>query len=257
VSVDPNRPSAARIYDYYLGGGHNFAVDRAVAERVLEVVPEIRAIARANRAFLRRAVRYATDRGIRQFLDIGSGIPTAGNVHEIARAADPAARVVYADIDPTAVVHARRLLADDPQTAVIGADLLHAEALLTDPALRSLLDLDEPVCVLLIAVLHFLPDTPDLHAALRCYRDALAPGSLLAVSHATPSLRAEDLARFVDLYTRTGTAMVLRDRDELLTLLEGWSLVEPGLVYGPAWRPDEPVADPAAFATLAAVGELP
>jgi len=251
MSVDPNRPSAARIYDHYLGGDHNFAVDRAVAQRAVELVPELPLIARANRAFLHRAVRYALDRGVRQFLDIGSGIPTAGNVHEITAGAP----VVYCDIDPTAVIHARRLLAGNPHTAVIQADLLQAERVLTDPALRALLDLDQPVCLLMVALLHFLPDTPELRAALRCYHDALAPGSLLVVSHATPSRRADDVERFVDLYARTGTAMVLRDRGELLTLLDGWQLVEPGLVFGPEWRPDEPVEDPSAYATLAAVGE--
>ena len=252
MSVDPNRPSAARIYDHYLGGVHNFAVDRAVAERALELVPELPRIARANRAFLHRAVRYAQDRGIRQFLDLGSGIPTAGNVHELVPAS---AAVVYCDIDPTAVVHARRLLADSNNTTILEADAVHAATILDDPALRSLIDLREPVCLLMVALLHFLPDTPDLRAALRHYHAALAPGSLLVVSHATPSARPEDLERFVDLYTRTGTAMVLRDRGELLTLLDGWQLVEPGLVYSPQWRSGEPVDDPAGYATLAAVAE--
>src|SRR3954467_401154 len=121
MSVDPNRPSAARIYDYYLGGTHNFAVDRAVAERAFALVPAIPRIARANRAFLRRAVRYAAGRGVCQFLDIGSGIPAEGNVHEVARELDGQARVVYVDIDPTAVVHARQILGGDPQTAVVQA----------------------------------------------------------------------------------------------------------------------------------------
>jgi SAM-dependent methyltransferase len=258
MSVDPNRPSAARIYDRYLGGRHNFAVDRAVAQRAVDLVPNIPDIARANRAFLHRAVRYAAGRGVRQFLDIGSGIPTEGNVHEIARADDPGARVVYVDIDPTAVIHARQILGADPLTAVVQADLHDAERILTDPQVRALLDLDQPVCLLLIAMLHFVPDTPELRAALRRYHDTLAPGSLLAVSHATDSARPEEMARLADLYTRTGTSMVVRDAAHLLPLLEGWNLVEPGIVFSPLWRPEPdapPVEDPAAFATLAVVGE--
>ncbi|GAA2379032.1 SAM-dependent methyltransferase [Dactylosporangium salmoneum] len=258
MSVDPNRPSAARIYDRYLGGSHNFAVDRAVAQRAADLVPGIAGIARANRAFLRRAVRYALGRGVRQFLDIGSGIPTEGNVHEIARAHDPQARVVYVDIDPTAVVHARQILGDDPRTAVVQADLHQAGAILADPQVTALLDFDRPICLLLIAMLHFVPDTPELRAALRAYHDALAPGSLLAVSHATASARPEEMARLADLYTRTGTAMVVRNAAELLSMLDGWDPVEPGVVFSPLWRPDPddpPVEGPASFATLAAVGE--
>jgi SAM-dependent methyltransferase len=258
MSVDPNRPSAARIYDRYLGGRHNFAVDRAVAERAIDLVPNLPLIAKANRAFLHRAVRYAASRGVRQFLDIGSGIPTEGNVHEIARAADAQARVVYVDIDPTAVVHARQILGDDPLTTVVQADLHEAERILTDPPVRALLDFDQPVCLLLIAMLHFVPDTPELRSALRHYHGALAPGSLLAVSHATASARPAEVARLAELYTRTGTSMVVRGPEELLDLLSGWDLVDPGLVFSPLWRPEpgaEPVEDPASFATLVAVGQ--
>ncbi|WP_432840529.1 SAM-dependent methyltransferase [Dactylosporangium sp. CA-092794] len=258
MSVDPNRPSAARIYDRYLGGRHNFAVDREVAQRAVDLVPSIPRIARANRGFLRRAVRYAVSRGVRQFLDIGSGIPTEGNVHEIAREADPQARVVYVDIDPTAVVHARQILTGDPRTAVVQADLHEADRILDDPQVRAQLDFDRPVCLLLIAMLHFVPDTPELRAALRRYHDTLAPGSLLAVSHATASARPAEMRRLADLYTRTGTSMVVRDGPELLGLLDGWELVEPGMVFSPQWRPDladPPVEDPASYATLAAVWE--
>jgi hypothetical protein len=258
MSVDPNRPSAARIYDHYLGGTHNFAVDRAVAERAITLVPAIPGIARANRAFLRRAVRYAAGRGVRQFLDIGSGIPAEGNVHEVAREIDAEARVVYVDIDPTAVVHARQILGADPQTTVVQADLHQAAQILGDPQVKTLLDLDRPVCLLLVAMLHFTPETPELRTALRTYHEALAPGSLMVVSHATASARSDEMAELADLYTRTGTPMVVRDRTEIAGLLEGWDLVEPGLVYSPLWRPDpseKPVPDPASYATLAAVAE--
>jgi SAM-dependent methyltransferase len=258
MSVDPNRPSAARIYDHYLGGTHNFAVDRAVAERAIALVPAIPRIARANRAFMRRAVRYAVGRGVRQFLDIGSGIPAEGNVHEVARELDAQARVVYVDIDPTAVVHARQVLGADPQTTVVQADLHQAEQILGDPQVKTLLDLDRPVCLLLVAILHFTPETPELRTALRAYHDALAPGSLLVVSHATTGAGSDEMAELADLYTRTGTSMVVRDRTEVAALLDGWDLVEPGLVHGPLWRPDpseDPVPDPASYATLAAVAE--
>ncbi|GAA3456359.1 SAM-dependent methyltransferase [Dactylosporangium matsuzakiense] len=252
MSVDPNRPSAARIYDCYLGGRHNFAVDRAMAERALALVPEISRIARANRAFLDRAVRYAAGRGIRQFLDIGSGIPTEGNVHEIARSIDPQARVVYVDVDPAAVVHARQILDGDPLTAVVQADLLRAAQILGDPQVKALLDPDEPVCLLLVALLHFVPDTPELREALRTYHDTLVPGSILVVSHATRAV--EGLA---DLYTRTGLSTVPRDEAELAGLIEGWEPVAPGLVRSPLWRPEPggDADDPAGFALLVAVAE--
>ncbi len=260
MSVDPNRPSAARIYDCFLGGIHNFAVDREVAERAVALVPDLPQVARDNRAFLRRAVRLAAARGVRQFIDVGSGIPTEGNVHEAARAADPGARVAYVDIDPTAVIHARQILGDDPQTVVLQADLHQAGRILDDPSVRALIDFDRPVCLLLVAMLHFIPDSTELHAALRRYRDALAPGSLLAVSHGTAGSRVDRLEQLADLYVRTGTPLVLRDRDAILGLFDGWELLEPGLTQLPLWRPDPddpPVGDAAAYAALAGVGVRP
>ncbi|GAA3205079.1 SAM-dependent methyltransferase [Dactylosporangium siamense] len=257
MSVDPNRPSAARIYDYFLGGTHNFAVDREVAERAFTLVPDLPQMARDNRAFLRRAVRLAASRGIRQFIDIGSGIPTEGNVHEAAHAADPDARVVYVDVDPIAVIHSRQILGDDPRTVVLQADLHHVDQILDDPAVRALVDFDRPVCLLLVAMLHFIPDSPELHTALRRYRDALAPGSVLAVSHGTAGSHPDRLEDLANLYVRTGTPLVLRDRAAILGLLDGWELLDPGLVHLPLWHADPgdpPVEDPDAYAVLAAVG---
>jgi SAM-dependent methyltransferase len=256
AGIDPNRPSPARMYDYFLGGTHNFAADRVVADRAVELVPEVRLIARANRAFLGRAVRFAAGRGIRQFLDLGAGIPAADPVHAIARAVRPDARVAYVDREPTAVLHARAILGDDPGTVVLQADLQRGQELLADPALRAVLDLTEPVCVLMVAVLHFLPDGPELTEALRHYHDAVAPGSVLAVTHATAGSRCEQLERFTDLYHRTGTPLVMRDRSGLAALLEGWVPVAPGIVHGPEWHPEPgtaPVPDPASYATLAGV----
>ncbi|BEL07757.1 SAM-dependent methyltransferase [Actinoplanes sichuanensis] len=252
--IDPNRPSAARIYDALLGGTHNFAADRAVASRAAEILPEIPLIARANRDFLHRVVRYATARGIRQFLDLGSGIPTERNVHEVARAEAPDTRVVYVDTDPTAVLYARHMLDDDEQTAIVHGDLLDPATVLATPAVRGLLDPSRPVAVLLIAVLHFVPDGPELDSALHAYRAAAAPGSLLAISHATACGSPELTARIAELYGRSGTPLVLRDADRVAEFFDGWELVEPGLVLGPLWRPDgDPVSDAERFLTLAGV----
>ncbi|GGN99391.1 hypothetical protein GCM10010112_93160 [Actinoplanes lobatus] len=256
--IDPNRPSTARIADAFLGGTHNFASDRAVAARAIELLPDTPAIARANRAFLRRAVRYAAGRGIRQFLDLGAGIPSVCNVHEVAREVAPDARVVYADIDPTAVLYARHQVDGDPAAAAVRADLLRPAALLDEPEVRDLLDLNQPIAVLLSNVLHFLPDGPALDTALAGYREAAAPGSILAISHVTPSDHAELTERFTALYNRTETPLTPRRTGEVERLFTGWRLVEPGLVYCPEWRPDpddEPVSDPARFVTLGGVGE--
>ncbi|GAA4601797.1 SAM-dependent methyltransferase [Actinoplanes octamycinicus] len=258
MGIDPNRPSAARVYDAFLGGRHNFAADRVVATRAVELVPDLPRIARANRAFLHRAVRYALSLGIDQFLDLGSGIPTEGNVHEVAQQIDPAARIAYVDIDPTAVLYAQDLLAGNPHAVVVRGDLRDPETVLAGHPLREVLDLSRPVAVLMVAVLHFTPDSPGLTAALRGYRAAVAPGSLLAISHATSSgTDPHAVERVADLYNRTGTPLALRSREQVAGLFEGWELVEPGLVYGPEWRPDpaEPVVrDPARLLTLAGVG---
>jgi hypothetical protein len=254
--IDPNRPSAARIYDAYLGGTHNFAADRAVADRAVEILPEVPLIARANRDLLRRIVRYAAARGIHQFLDLGSGIPTENNVHQVAREVAPDARVVYVDLDPTAVLYARHLLGDDTQTAIVRGDLRQPAAILAAPEVRDLIDLGRPVAILMIAVLHFMPDGPELDAALHAYREAVVPGSLLAISHITTNGEPEPTARIADLYNRTGTPLVVRDAARTARFFEGWRLVEPGLVPGPRWRPDDgPVSDAERYLTLAGVAE--
>jgi hypothetical protein len=255
-AIDPNRPSPARIYDFWLGGVHHFAADRAVADRAVELLPQLPAICRENRAFLGRAVRYAVGRGVRQFLDLGSGIPAPGDVRETARAIRPGARVGHVDRDPTAVLHAGAVLAGDPDSAVLQNDLLHSAAILADPRLRALIDFTEPVCFLLVAVLHFVPDSAELTAALHDYREVAAPGSILAVTHATAGSDKDSIDRIADLYHRTGTPLVMRDRSRLAALFDGWDLVEPGIVHGPEWRPEPgaaPVPDPASFQTLAGV----
>jgi hypothetical protein len=258
--VDPNRPTAARIYDRFLGGTHNFAADRAVAERAIELVPEIPTIVKANRAFLHRAVRFAIAQGVRQFIDLGSGIPTQGNVHEVAREARPDVTVAYVDMDPTAVIHARSILGSDPQTVALHNDLLNAEPILADPTVRQLIDFAEPVCYLMIAVLHFIPDSAALLDAMRRYREAAAPGSYLVMSHGTGSARPGELNNLAELYSRTDTPLIIRDRVQVEGLFEGWEMVEPGITYISEWRPDPgspKVDDPASYMILAGVGRKP
>jgi len=237
--IDLHRPSAARIYDCYLGGSHNFAVDREVARRIVQLVPEVPRIARANRAFLRRVVEYLVGAGITQFLDIGSGIPTVGNVHEIAQQANPETRIVYVDIDPIAVAHGRRLLAGNDRVGVVQADLRAPAQVLFNPDLDGLLDFGRPVAVLMISTLHFVPDADDPAAAVRRYAEVLAPGSYLAISHvhrvAEPSPRGRSLH---DLYRDAGMPLTPRSEAELLSFFDGFELVEPGLVPLPLWHPD-------------------
>src|SRR3712207_4400993 len=171
AEVDLSRPSAARVYDYYLGGSHNLEIDRRMAREAISLWPELPTIMQANRAFLRRAVRYLAERGITQFLNIGSGIPTVGNVHEAAQQAHAGARVVYVDSDPVAVAHSRAILAGDERTAVVHADLREPETILDDPTVRTTLDLDQPVAVLMVAVLHFVSDEDDPFGAVARTRE--------------------------------------------------------------------------------------
>lgn len=239
--VDPEQPSPARIYDYWLGGSHNFAADREAGRRAAEAMPTLQAAIRANRAFLRRVVRHlATECGIDQFLDLGSGVPTVGNVHEIARQANPDARVVYVDIDQVAVAHARQLLAGDSQTVAILADLRRPDTVLDHPLTRATLDLDRPVAVLMNAVLHFIPDEHDPAGIIRAYLDAVAGGSYLAISHAAPDLdHASEQTAMVDDYNRTTKATFInRGPEELASWLDGLEIQDPGIVTVDRWHPD-------------------
>jgi SAM-dependent methyltransferase len=258
--IDLSRPSAARVYDYYLGGAHNFAVDREMAKQAIAMWPDLPLIMHANRAFLRRAVRYCVAAGVRQFLDLGSGIPTVGNVHEVARAAAADARVVYADSDPVAVTYSRTILGDDSQTTVAQADLRRPDQLLARPEVTSLLDWEQPVAVMMVAVLHFVPDADDPAQIIANYRDALAPGSFLVMSHATHEGQPQRADEHQELYRRTPTPMTMRSRAEVTALFGGFDLVDPGVVYLPLWLPeslDEVDEHPERFTGLAAVGRKP
>jgi SAM-dependent methyltransferase len=243
--IDMSRPSAARMYDYYLGGLHNFAADRELAEQALAAMPDGRLLAQANRAFLRRAVGYLARSGVDQFLDLGSGIPTRGNVHEIAQRVNPAARVAYVDIDPVAVAHARLILTDNPRAVAVQEDLRFPDRVLGHPEVAGLLDLDRPLAVLLFAVLHFVPDSDDPAGLLAALTAPLVPGSHVAISHGTDEGRAtEDLSR---VYRRTATPLTMRGRAEVAALFGDLALVEPGVVWAPLWHPageDEPLDHP-------------
>ncbi|MCX4468918.1 SAM-dependent methyltransferase [Micromonospora sp. NBC_01655] len=234
-----NRPNVARMYDYYLGGCHNFAVDRAAARQVLDIFPDTGVAAQTNRAFLRRAVRYAVEQGVRQFLDIGAGLPTQGNVHEVVQSVAPDSRVVYVDYDEVAVAYARRLLGDAARTVVVRGDLRRPDELLADPDVTAAIDLTRPVAVLLVAVLHFVPDADDPYAAVARLRDATAPGSHLLLSHLTldgaPPLPAQ---RGREVYQQSTAQLVPRTRPEILRFFDGYELVEPGLAWLADWRPD-------------------
>jgi SAM-dependent methyltransferase len=249
---DAAKPAtAARIYDYILGGTHNFPADRAAADMLVQGTPVLPAIARSNRAFLRRAVRFLADAGIRQFLDIGSGIPTAGNVHEVAELV-PDARVMYVDIDPVAVAESLDLLEGNDRATAIRADLRDAQAILDHPELKRLIDFDQPVALLLVSMLHFVDD--DAYAAVGRLIAALGPGSYLAISHGT--IPDETLAGDIDgaraVYrANTATPLITRSRDEIARFFTGLDLVEPGLVWVPLWRPAPD--DPTDFADKAMV----
>jgi len=241
TAADIERPSPARIYDYWLGGSNNFAADREVAERAVAAMPTLRAAIWANRAFLRRAVRHLVNEyGITQFLDLGSGVPTVGNVHEIAQRADESCRVIYVDIDPVAVAHGHSLLAGNAQAAVINADLRRPESVLEHPQVGELLDLDKPVAVLMIAVLHFIPDTEHPDKIVHAYRDAIVPGSYLALSHAAPDLvhPTEQNAMIDDYRRSTRVPFIHRTPEELEAWLDGFTVQPPGVVQVNEWRPD-------------------
>jgi SAM-dependent methyltransferase len=241
--IDLERPNAARMYDYALGGSHNFAVDRAMVEKVEAMMPGSSLIAHANRGFLRRAVRYCLDAGVRQFLDVGSGIPTVGSVHEVARQFAPETRVIYVDNDPIAVAHGQAILRDNPNTGAIHGDVRRAAEILADPAVTKLIDFDQPVALLLVSLLHFIPDEDDPAGLVRTLSERLAPGSYLVLSHGTPEERPDDADTVGQLYKNTSSPLSLRSRADIQAMFADFELVEPGLTWVSAWRPAPGQAD--------------
>ena len=252
TKINTGVPNPARIYDYFLGGKDNFPADRDVADQVLAIAPVARDVVEDNRAFLRRAVRFlAGEAGVRQFIDLGSGLPTQGNVHEIAQEVAPDARVVYVDNDAMVVTHSRALLAGD-NTVAIEADLREPEAVVGHPEVRELIDFDQPIGLLLMAILHFIPDDEDPYGIVARFRDGLPAGSYLAVSHGTrdipvrPDMSAQEMAEMgtkaEGLYQLTTGSLVTRTRTEVERFFDGFELLDPGLVEIQLWRPDG--ADP-------------
>ena len=238
--VDLSRASVARVYDYLLGGKEHLEVDRRAANALLNVVPEVAEIAKDNRSFLRRAVQYLVrDAGIRQIIDVGSGLPSAGNVHEVAHAIDPGVRIAYVDNDPVVLAHARALLATDEHTTVVTADLRKPDSIFDNMATRELLDLDEPFAVLLSGVVHHLSDDDAPDAIVAAVREHLSPGSHLLITHflCDDESRAQALERAF-LHGGVGSGR-FRTWAELQRYFDGLELVEPGLVYANDWRPDE------------------
>lgn len=233
------KPNAARMYDYFLGGFHNFAIDRVAAQRVQAIYPDVARVMAVNRAFLRRAVRFLLAQGIDQFLDIGAGIATVGSVHEVAHGANPDAHVVYVDSDPVAVEHTRALLGDTPTVTVVEADARDIGAILTHPDVRRLLDCSRPVGVLLIALLHFIVDDDEAYGLVRALCNALAPGSYLAIAHGTLDDVPEEVGRqLAQLYTGTTHPTHARSREAIAAFFAGLTMVEPGVVLAPLWRPE-------------------
>lgn len=238
--VDETVPSVARIYDYLLGGKDNYAVDRAAAAQFIELVPEVPRIARSNRQFLARTVRFLAQAGIRQFIDLGAGLPTSPNVHDVARSVIPDARVAYVDHDPVVLAYGNALFATDDGVIVVDADARKPGAVFADPGLAELIDFSEPFAVLLLALLHFVPDEDDPNGMVAGYRDRLPPGGYLVVSvgSSEEGLAGDGNEKLRELYRTAGTPIVGRSRQEVMAWFEGCELEEPGLVQLPEWRPD-------------------
>ncbi|KIH97619.1 hypothetical protein LP52_18090 [Streptomonospora alba] len=248
TGVDPYTPSAARLYDFYLGGKDNYAADRDAGTQLLQRIPELRSTAHANRYFLRRVVRHlATEAGVRQFLDIGSGLPTQDNVHQVAQRHNPGARVVYVDNDPIVLAHAHALLADDPSTtAVANADLRDPAGIIAHPESQRMIDFTQPVAVLMIAVLHFLTDDDAPNDVVAALREELCPGSYIAISHLENETSPERAAFMEQVYARSSATLQGRSHAEIHRLFTGLKLVEPGVVPISEWRrdPTEPYWPP-------------
>ncbi len=255
--VPLDRPSAARIYDYYLGGYHNFEVDRKIGDMMLAIAPDLRLHSLMNRAFLQRVVTMMVEEGIDQFLDLGSGIPTVGNVHEAARALNPETHVVYVDSDAVAVTHGKAMLANDPRATIIRADILEHESILAHPDVVALLDFDRPLGLLLVATLPLIVDDEDASRVVRTFGEVLVPGSLMAISHSAAEATIPGIEKLQELFGQASAA-VSRYGDQILRYFDGFELVEPGLVPTPQWRPESPddllVSEPERVYFVAGVG---
>jgi hypothetical protein len=256
--IDTTKPSVARVYDAILGGKDNFSADRAIAAQAVKAMGDGGSGARLNRAALGRAVRFMAGHGVAQFFDLGSGLPTVQNTHQIAHAVEPAARVVYVDNDPSAYIHGRVLLADDALTTVVLGDIREPDTLLAMPCVTRFIDFSKPVGLILNAVIHHLLDEEDPYGIVERYKQALAPGSYMQLTHFSNS-SPEAMANEQVLRQSLGRGQT-RSREQIARFFDGLDLVEPGLVYLPQWRPDEPVKlplDPGSKIMLVGVGRKP
>ena len=257
--VDTMRANVARVYDYWLGGTHNFLADQDAGRAIAAVEPRMRSIAQANRAFLGRAVRFLSARGVDQFLDLGSGIPTSGNVHEIAQQANPAARIAYVDVDPVAIAHSKAILAGNENAAIVDGDIREPEKILAHDTVGRLIDFSRPVGLIVLAVLQFVADAEDPLQIMATLRDQMVAGSFLVLGHATDEGSKPTVAQAGQtVYNRSvATKLHLRSGAEIERLFDGFELVDPGLVYATMWRPNSPEdiqADLADYGVLVGVG---
>jgi len=238
--IDTRIPNMARMYDYALGGKDNFAADRAAVEKLFSLSPENRYVPRANRRFLGRAVRFAAEQGISQFLDLGTGLPSQGHVHEVVAEISPGAHVVYVDYDPIVVNHARALLVDSDSVTAVQADIRDPKGLVAHPDVTGLIDFSRPVAVLFVAVLHGIPDRDDPAGIVRAIADCVSPGSYLILSHLTSEGHPPELvAQKEEVFARSTVPVFYRSRAEILGMFGGFSLVEPGLTAVTQWRGDD------------------
>lgn len=260
ADVDLSKPNAARVYDYYLGGCCNFEVDRDFAKRVVELMPQVPELARINRAFLRRAVLECARAGIRQFLDIGSGIPTADSTHYIAKRVQRDTRVVYVDNEPVAVAHSRLAIEGDPNVAIVQADLREPDAVLGARETTGLLDMNQPIAVLMVSILPFVLDADRPVELIGRYRDAIASSSRLVISQITNENLPTEMSTILELYKCSATPVAVRKHAAVVEFFSGFELLEPGVVFAPQWRPEEPEdvgAHPERSAYYAGVGHKP
>ena len=256
AKIDTSVPHPARVYDYWLGGKDNFEVDRQVATATTAAAPGVQQGARDNRAFLGRAVRFIAEQGVRQFLDIGTGIPTQGNVHEVAQSVAPDARVVYVDNDPIVMTHARALLRGSPEgkTVYIEADLREPDTILKHPDTLATIDFTQPIGLIIVGTLMFIKDTDDPFGLVKRFTDPLPSGSYLAISHVTADFDPEAVGASARAYNKGPTPFTPRTGAQIATFFEGFDLVEPGLVKVFDWRPDEKPADRIGAGAYGAVG---
>ncbi len=253
-NVDPTKPSVARVYDAILGGTDNFAADRAVADLAYRAFPDGGRAAFINRDLLGRAVRYMTARGITQFIDLGSGLPTVQNTHQVAQLVNPAAKVAYVDNDPLVRAHSQALLADNKSTVVVTADLREPDAIWSRPEIAGFLDLSRPVGLILNAVIHHVLDEEDPYAVVARYKELLAPGSYLLLTHFSNS--SAEARALEAVLLRTLQRGQLRSREEITAFFDGLDVIDPGIGHLPEWHPDEPVPAEYGISELLYIGGL-